>query len=48
MRNGVPYKIAFGDERPLGLEERKAMYIVFAIIDGGKFDWDTMTFKESK
>jgi hypothetical protein len=48
VKNGVPFKTAFGNDTPLSLEERQAMCIVFGILEHGdkSFDWNAMKFKE--
>lgn len=42
MRNGVPYDVAFS----LGDRERAAYAIVLSQFEGGRFDWETFTFKK--
>lgn len=48
VRNGVPFEQAFGDVGRLDEVEQQAMSIVFSTFEGSDFDWNSMTFKESK
>jgi hypothetical protein len=42
VRNGVPFDVAFD----LDETTRAAWCIVFAEMEGNKFDWSSMTFKD--
>ena len=52
VRNGVPFRMAFGlaESDPYSLSDADvaAFAITFSIFEGGDFDMNTMTFKESK
>jgi hypothetical protein len=46
VRNGVPFLVAFGDGCEfLNDDERVAMSILFSEFEGGKFDFDSMSWK---
>lgn len=42
MRHGVPFEVAF----KLDYITRAAWSIIFSEMEGQKFDWSTMRFKE--
>ena len=42
VKNGVPWDVAFGVEETL----RLAMCITFSIMEGHKFNWNTMRYEE--
>jgi hypothetical protein len=48
LKNGVPFRLAFGREPQFLLpEEQAAMAIIFSEIEGGgDFDWNAMRWNE--
>jgi hypothetical protein len=54
MKNGAPFYVAFGMSREMADTfvfdrlERLAMTIVFGELEGAKFDWGNMAWKEPK
>jgi hypothetical protein len=40
VKNGVPFDIAFS----LPHDERLAYIVVFGMLDGRRFDWDSLTW----
>jgi hypothetical protein len=54
MKNGVPFHTALSmskeraDAWRIDEIERRAFSINFSIFEGGKFNWNTMRFEESR
>jgi hypothetical protein len=47
LRGGVPFHIAFPGAHGLHAEEKHALAIVLMELDGGRFDWQAMSWMES-
>jgi len=48
LRGGVPFHIAFHGVSDLFDDERFALAVVFAELEGATFNWDRMEFVERK
>jgi hypothetical protein len=47
LRGGVPFHIAFPSAAWLTPEEQHALAIVLLELEGGRFDWDSLSWMEN-
>ena len=48
MKNGVPFKLAFGDVQYLTQIEKAALSIKFSEFEGSKFNYEVFEFERSE